>query len=80
MNIKTLSVLTALSLSALSGCHNTWNGVREDGSRILGRSIGGIGQGIGKAGAALERTGERIDNNTPNQTTEAQPVPYPEGY
>jgi len=58
--MKALSV--ALVLLTLAGCHNTWNGVREDGSRIIGRSVSGIGHGIGKAGQALERTGSRIDN------------------
>ena len=59
--MKALSV--ALVLLTLAGCHNTWNGVREDGSRIIGRSVSGIGHGIGKAGQALERTGSRIDNS-----------------
>lgn len=49
--MKALSV--ALVLLTLAGCHNTWNGVREDGSRIIGRSVSGIGHGIGKAGQAL---------------------------
>ena len=69
--MKALSV--ALVLLTLAGCHNTWNGVREDGSRI-------IGHGIGKAGQALERTGSRIDNRQqvqqPQMSGQNQ-YPYP---
>jgi conserved domain protein len=76
--MKVLSV--ALVLLTLAGCHNTWNGVREDGSRIIGRSVSGIGHGIGKAGQALERTGSRIDNRQqvqqPQMSGQNQ-YPYP---
>ena len=76
--MKALSV--ALVLLTLTGCHNTWNGVREDGSRIIGRSVSGIGHGIGKAGQALERTGSRIDNRQQVQQPqiyEQNQYPYP---
>ncbi|WP_415771631.1 pyrrolo-quinoline quinone [Neisseria sp. CP9] len=76
--MKALSV--ALVLLTLAGCYNTWNGVREDGSRIIGRSVSGIGHGIGKAGQALERTGSRIDNSQQVQQPqmyEQNQYPYP---
>ena len=50
-------LLIAAAVLALAGCHSTWNGVKADSSRIVGRSVSGIGHGIGKAGAALERSG-----------------------
>lgn len=61
-------LLIAAAVLALAGCHSTWNGVKADSSRIVGRSVSGIGHGIGKAGAALERSGEQIDGRAPTQS------------
>ncbi len=66
-------LLIAAAVLALAGCHSTWNGVKADSSRIVGRSVSGIGHGIGKAGAALERSGEQIDGGARRRRVRTTP-------